>query len=480
MAYQLHTRAGLTPPYQSTDKRFLNTGSGGGGAGSGAIADGRTGSQIVIELDTVLGEYNTAQSTTLNYLMHSAITNTSANNYAGIHWLSDGKIRVIAGASIATRSVTSSASYSTGDYVRIRWVLSFASITTGLVGTQELFINDVSQGTNNARSDQFAVSASRFALNSVCANDNSVLVERLTDQYIRRFAIDYIDGGYKREWNFDRSTGFEVPNSANETDDPLRLYGGNGITTLGGNWPEDNSQWVAYGGAANESTVGYDLGAIDYAVSSQITAPANAASVGYDLGAIGYAIAAQQLAPGNNASLAYDIGAISYEVSAQQSAPQFSVSVGYEIGGIGFAVQANTGIPANTAAAAYELGVIGYSVSAQSIAPQLSASLSYDIGGIDYAVSANTGAPIRAATVGYELGDISWQVNAQWQPSDATAIIGYDIGSIGFLVQARSGDAVVSSASDAGLSFKELARGLSFKEHPRGIKFTEPQRGVRV
>lgn len=481
MPYQLHTRAGLAPPFSSTDKRFLNTGSGGGGAGSGAIADGQAGSQIVIELETQLGVFNTAQSATLNYLLHSAVTNTSANNYAGIHWLADGKIRAIAGSGIATRSVTSINSYSTGDVVNIRWVLSFASVTTGLVGTQELFINGVSQGTNGARSDQFAVAASRFALNSVCANDTSVTAERFTDQYIRRFYISYTGGtAYVRDWVFNQATGFEVPNSANAVNDPLRLFGGNGINSLGANWPEDNSQWVAYGGAANESTVSYDLGAIDYAVSSQITAPANAASVGYDLGAIGYAIAAQQLAPGNNASLAYDIGQISYAVSAQQSAPQLSASVGYEIGGIGFSAQANTGIPANAATADYDLGGIGYSVSAQSMAPQLAASLSYDIGSIDYAISANTGAPIRAATVGYDIGDISWQVSAQWQPSDALAIIGYDIGSIGFLVQARSGDVVVSSASDAGLSFKELARGLSFKEHPRGIKFTEPPRGVRV
>lgn len=248
------------------------------------------------------------------------------------------------------------------------------------------------------------------------------------------------------------------------------------------NAPANNSQWVFYddGGADNESTVSYDLGAIGFAVSSQITAPAITATVSYDIGAIDYAVSAQQFAPGNNASLAYDIGAISYAVSAQQAAPQFAALVGYDIGSIGFSVQANTGIPANAATAAYDLGGIGYSISAQSVAPQLIASLAYEIGGIDYAVSANTGAPIRAATIGYDIGDISWQVDAQWQPSDALAIIGYDIGSIGFLVQARSGDVVVSSASDAGLSFKELARGLSFKEQPRGIKFTEPQRGVRV
>lgn len=271
------------------------------------------------------------------------------------------------------------------------------------------------------------------------------------------------------------------PSASNGTGTILiDTVGGNNGTLV--NFPSDNSQWVFYddGGAANESTVNYDLGAIDYAVSGQITAPANAASVSYDIGEIDYAVSAQQIAPGNSASLSYDIGEISYAVSAQQSAPQFSASVGYEIGDIGFAVQANTGTPANAATAIYDLGSIGYSISAQSIAPQLSAILAYDIGGIDYAVNANTGTPIRAATVGYEIGDISWQVNAQWQPSDALAIIGYDIGSIGFLVQARSGDVVVSSASDAGLSFKELARGLSFKEQPRGIKFTEPPSGVRV
>lgn len=261
MPYQLHTRAGLAPPYQTTDKRFLNTGSGGAAIGSGVIADGFAGSQIVIELETVLGEYNTVQSATLNYLLHGAITNTSANNYAGIHWLSDGKIRAIAGASIATRSVTSANSYATGDFVKIRWVLSFASVTSGLVGTQELFINDVSQGTNNARSDQFATAGGRFALNSVCANDNSVQVDRITDQYIRRFYINYADGGYEREWVFDQSTGFEVPNSASATIDPLKLFGGNGINVLGDNWPSDNSQWVFYGSAGTN----YDTGAISSA-----------------------------------------------------------------------------------------------------------------------------------------------------------------------------------------------------------------------
>lgn len=164
------------------------------------------------------------------------------------------------------------------------------------------------------------------------------------------------------------------------------------IDTVGGNngalvnFPTDNSQWVFYdaGGAANESTVSYDLGAIDYAVSSQITAPAYAASIGYDLGAIDYAVSAQHIAPGNNASLSYDIGAISYAVSAQQSAPQFSASVGYEIGGIGFAVQANTG------------------------------------------------AAIRTITALYDIGSIEWQVSSEWLPDDATAVIGYDIGEIAF------------------------------------------------
>jgi hypothetical protein len=254
MPYQLHTRAGLTPPYQTTDKRFLNTGSGGSGTGTGVIADGFAGSQITIELETVLGEYNTAQSSALNFLLHGSITNTSANNYAGIHWLADGKIRVIAGASIATRSVTSINSYAPGDFVKIRWVLSFASITSGLVGTQELFINDVSQGANSARSDQFATSGGRFALNSVCADHNSVRAEQFTDQYIRRFYINYADGEYERNWDFSQSTGFEVPNSANATVDPLKLFGGNGINTLGTNWPEDNSQWVFYddGGGSTE------------------------------------------------------------------------------------------------------------------------------------------------------------------------------------------------------------------------------------
>lgn len=276
MLYQLHTRAGLAPPWSSFAKRFLNTGSGGGGTGTGAIADGFAGSQIYIRHLTKLGEYNTAQSSNLNYLVHGAIANTSSNTYSGIHWLSDGKIRVIAGASIATRSVTSIDSYNTGDVVDIEWLLSFASITSGLVGTQELFINGVSQGTNNARSDQFATLGSRFAINSVCSgSDNSVQTERLTDQYVRLFEIQYIDGGYHRRWNFDQSTGFEVPNSANATDDPLKLFGGNGINSLGANWPEDNSQWHLYqSGSGGEEQIqsidGTFLSIASGSLSSQI------------------------------------------------------------------------------------------------------------------------------------------------------------------------------------------------------------------
>lgn len=97
MPYQLHTRAGLAPPFSATRKRLITTGSGGGGAGSSAIADGFNAASVVIELETVLGEYNTAQSASFNYLMHSHITNTSGATYAGIHWMADGKIRVAAG-----------------------------------------------------------------------------------------------------------------------------------------------------------------------------------------------------------------------------------------------------------------------------------------------------------------------------------------------------------------------------------------------
>lgn len=174
------------------------------------------------------------------------------------------------------------------------------------------------------------------------------------------------------------------PSASNGTGTTLidTVSGNNGALV---NFPTDNSQWVFYdSGTANQSTVSYDLGAIDYAVSSQITAPAIAASVSYDIGAIDYAVSAQQLAPGNNASLSYDIGSISYAVSVQQSAPQFSASVGYEIGGIGFAVQANTG------------------------------------------------AAIRTITALYDIGEIGWQVDSEWLPDDATAGIGYDIGEIAF------------------------------------------------
>lgn len=253
MPYQLHTRAGLAPPFSTTRKRLITTGSGGGGAGSSAIADGFTAASVVIELETVLGEYNTAQSASFNYLMHSHITNTSGATYAGIHWMADGKIRVAAGGTAANRTLLSTASYATGDFVKIRWELSFASVSTSLVGTQTLYINDVLQGSGSANSGAFGTSAARFALNSVCANDSTTQEERITDQYLRRFYILYTGGtAYEREWIFDRSTGFEVPNSANATVDPVRLFGGNGINVLGQDWPEDNSQWDLYSSGSTE------------------------------------------------------------------------------------------------------------------------------------------------------------------------------------------------------------------------------------
>lgn len=248
MPYQLHTRAGLSPPFNSTNKRFLNTGSGGAAAGAGNIADGFTATQIVIELETQLGVFNTAQSSTHNWLLQTNITNTSGNTYAGIHWMANGQIRCSAGGTASNRIITSPASYSTGDVIKIRWELSLP----GTTGTQTLFINDVQVASGVAHNGAFASATTRFALNSVCANDNSVLEERFTDQKIRNFLIDYIDGGYKREWIFNQSTGFSVPNTANAVNDPLYLYGGNGINSLGTNWPEDDSHWELYGSSSEQ------------------------------------------------------------------------------------------------------------------------------------------------------------------------------------------------------------------------------------
>lgn len=269
MTYALHTRAGLSPPWSSFNKRYLNTGTGATSAGAGAIADGFAASQIVIELETVLGEYNTVQSSVRNFLFHCAVTNTGANNFAGIHYMPNGKIEVVAGVYGNNRKVESINSYVPGDLVKIRWELQFASITSGLVGTQTLYINDVLQGSQSARSDQFAALGARFALNSAVVNDNNVQVERITDQKVRRLYINYIDGGYERLWNFNQSTGFSVPNSANAVNDPLYLYGRNGINTLGGNWPEDGSQWIVTGSPVVEGT----------AVSNNITNTSASAAI---------------------------------------------------------------------------------------------------------------------------------------------------------------------------------------------------------
>lgn len=422
MLYQLDTRAGLEPPWSSFNKRFLNTGPGGGSSGA-EIAAGYSASQIVINLLTQLGQFNTAQSATFNYLLHTNITNTSANTYAGIHWMANGQIRTCAGGTAANRTLLSPASYFAGDVLLIQWVLSFPSISTSVTGTQTLYINGVQVATGAAHSGAFGSAVTRFALNSVCANDNSVLVERFTDQKIRQFGIDYIDGGYTRNWDFNIATGYEVPNTANAINDPLRLYGGNGINTLGGSWPEDNSQWDLYqSGSGGEEQIqsidGTFLSVSSGSLSSQIineqvltvagTVPAIASGIvstalvneqvysfsgtllAYASGQAGTAVVNEQVYTVDGIAAAVSYGQLSSQVINEQAGEQVQ-SIDGTFQSVSFGALATAVINEQVFSAAGTFissatGVLGSSVVSEQIQSITGTALSVGYGVLDTAI----------------------------------------------------------------------------------------------
>lgn len=236
MPNYLHTRAGNMDISQ---KRYINTGH----PGETEIAESRSGSNIVIELDTILGVLDISR--TRNYLFQSSVTNTASTAFTGIHWLPNGKISVSAGApSGSGTTIESLNTYSSGEFLNIRWELLFPSKTNSVRGVQSLFINGVLQGsTSGAFSTAFTDTGIRFAISGPALNASG---QDYADQYLSRVYVNYIDGEYEREWKFNLQAGFEIPNTANDVVDPLKLYGGNGINIIGEGWPVDGSQWVYY------------------------------------------------------------------------------------------------------------------------------------------------------------------------------------------------------------------------------------------
>lgn len=260
--------------------------------------------------------------------------------------------------------------------------------------------------------------------------------------------------------------------------------GGSGVTltdTVSGqngtfqNPPAGNAQWVFYdAGGTTDATISYDIGAIDFAVSAEPSAPTVSASVDYDIGSIEFSVAASAFAPGTIATVSYDIGAVEFSVSASSSVPVFQSEIAYDIGAIEFNIQAAATAAGNFATIAYDIGAIDFNVSAGSSVPVVSATASYDIGEVSFSISAAASAPGSAATVSFDIGEIVFAVSASSTgqvPQDISATIGYDIGAISFSVSATVTGIGPGSSVGYGVQFIEPSRGFTFTEPSRGVQF---------
>lgn len=296
----------------------------------------------------------------------------------------------------------------------------------------------------------------------------------------------YIDDALVRDYVIP-STGTTIPD----------LVGGNTLTQRG-TWPAGDGEWIFYdAGGTTDATISYDIGAIDFAVIAESSAPAASASIGYDIGEISFAISADSsapvasasvdydigaiefsvsasaFAPGSIATVSYDIGAIEFSVSASSSVPVFQSEIAYDIGAIEFNIQAAATAAGNFATIAYDIGAIDFNVSADSSVPVVSATAIYDIGEVSFSISAAASAPGSAATVSFDIGEIVFAVSASATgpvPQDISATIGYDIGAISF--------SVVTTVTGIGLG-SGIGYGVQFIEPSRGFTFTEPSRGVQ-
>lgn len=222
-----------------------------------------------------------------------------------------------------------------------------------------LYINGVASGTPITNNGAFVFS--RFFANGASAGITGAM---------KYFKIS-IGGSLVRNYVNSTGTGSVLPDIVSAQD-------GNQV----GPWPSDGSEWVFYSsGASNESTIAYDIGAIDYAASSNVTAPNATAAIGYDIGAITFAASSTVSAPATTATISYDIGSVSFVTSATVGVRN---TTAFDIGSVDYSISASATSNAS-AVIAFDIGEINFDLSALVVS-NISTTISYDIGAIDFDV----------------------------------------------------------------------------------------------
>lgn len=94
------------------------------------------------------------------------------------------------------------------------------------------------------------------------------------------------------------------------------------------------------GGEDKASTIAYDIGGIDWAVSATATVAGNSAAIAYDIGQIEFSSSVSVAAPVNSANASYDIGQITFaaDLSVTAAPTDNTASISYDIGAISFNV----------------------------------------------------------------------------------------------------------------------------------------------
>lgn len=238
------------------------------------------------------------------------------------------------------------------------------STFNGTTAIQTLHINGSLIATRNPTTAAIGEIASFFGLNS---NSN-----RHGDFKYFKFT-DFVTPANNRLYDANASGG-------TGTILPETIGGFNGNQS--GTWPGDDSEWVFYSsGASNESTIAYDIGAIDYAISSTVAAPNTTATIAYDIGAITFAASSTVSAPATTATISYDIGAVNFATSATAGVSSASA---FDIGPVDYSISASATSNASSVIA-FDIGEINFDLSALVVS-NISTTISYDIGTIDFAV----------------------------------------------------------------------------------------------
>ncbi len=241
-------------------------------------------------------------------------------------------------------------------------VFKIRSTFNGTTATQTLHINGSLVATRTPTTAAIGDIAAFFGLNSNSNRHGDFKYFKYTD---------FVTPANNRLYDANASggTGTVLPET---------IGGFNGNQS--GTWPADNSEWVFYSsGASNQSTISYDIGAVNYAISSTVSAPSATSTISYDIGAVNFASTASV---GVRSTAAYDIGQVDFSVNSLLSA---RAAAAFDIGSIDFSSVASVG---NSAAANYDIGEIEYLIDALN-REDAQAVVSFDIGDIEYLVSAN-------------------------------------------------------------------------------------------